>query len=578
MTGIRRTQRRGRTHGALVVVAITAAAVACSSTTTPTAAPTTTASGATSAGSSASTTAGSTGVTPSTAGPTTTRPASTAHATDDPAVVVTDKGPIKGSVTGGARTFLGVPFAAPPIGARRWTMPVPHDAWTAERDANSPGSLCPQIGFNSTKPGGVEDCLYLNVYAPANAKAGAPVMVWFHGGGFVLGSPGFTQGTALAERYGAVVVLPAYRIGPLGFLALDELAQEDANRSTGSYGIADQQRALEWVQDNAAAFGGDPANVTIFGESAGGMSVCDHLVSPRSAGLFHRAIVQSGPCAMPLTTIDAGQAQGDAMASALGCTTAPVVACLRTKSPDELLTALPNDGAFGLTGGTRWGPTLDGYVLTGQVKETIASGAFNKVPTVVGWNVDEGKLFNALAFLLPNKALTADGYQAAVTTLLRDEAKVQQVVARYPASAFPTPGDAFAQAIGDAAIKCPGHTVAVELAAQGVPTWVYSFAYPKATFQVPIPGYDLGAFHSAEIQFAFGMPLKSDDAAEDTLGDEMSSRWAAFAKTGDPSTGSPAWPAFDGGAQHLVFDTVLSTGHDLDKDVCAFWDTIGFGR
>ena len=215
----------------------------------------------------------------------------------DPLDVVIDSGTIHGKQSGDVHVFLGVPYAAPPVGPLRWKKPQPVAPFDGVRDARQTGSQCPQ-SFSFTGAGGDEDCLYLNVWAPANVK-NAPVFLWIHGGAFVFGSGGdaFYDGTHLAETFGVVVVTINYRLGALGFLAHDALDAEDPSYPTsGNYGLEDQFAAMQWVQTNIAAFGGDPAKVTLAGESAGGYSVCLHYLAPRTHGLFANAISESGLC------------------------------------------------------------------------------------------------------------------------------------------------------------------------------------------------------------------------------------------------------------------------------------------
>jgi para-nitrobenzyl esterase len=525
------------------------------------------------------------------------------QSTLDPATVFTNMGPIHGSDDGQVRRFLGVPYAAPPVGALRFTMPRPPTPWTTVRQANQTAPLCAQTGPDTTKPTGQEDCLYLNVFAPSKPPAnpgpgGTPVMVWLHGGGFTLGSPNFTDGTQLADLYDVIVVAPAYRLGPIGFAGLESLADEDPHHSTGSYGLADQQLALHWVHDNAVAFGGDPANVTLFGESAGGWSVCAHLVSPRSAGLFSKAIIESGPCSMPLVTPEKSRLQSQQLAQAVGCltpATTPADAdtvdldCLRAKPVDQLLSAIPDDGIFGLHGGARWSPTIDGWVLDRPIEEAMRAGAAAKVPVLIGWNADEGRLFDGLAYLQPFRAPDVTTYHDAFRTLTSgDELTAARIEQRYPLFYGANPNDAFSGVLGDAALKCPGRSVAVALAQQGQPVYVYSFAYAKATFEIPVNLGDehLGAFHSAEVQFVFDQPIQMSDPVERRLALEMSARWAQFARTGDPNgapfEADPSWPAFTGSddpgnlGSHIVFDTKTTIGAGLDHDACAFWDSLDY--
>ncbi|HEV2783772.1 MAG TPA: carboxylesterase family protein, partial [Actinophytocola sp.] len=233
--------------------------------------------------------------------------------------MLTDRGPVRGVVAGDYRLFQGIPFAAPPVGELRWRPPQPPAPWRDPLDATAPRGACAQPGSFGRPETFNEDCLYLNVTTPRRAGHRLPVMVWIHGGSYTTGSGAIYDARKLAVEGGVVVVTINYRLGPLGFLALPALTGEQPGIQSGNYGIEDQQAALRWVRRNAAAFGGDPGNVTIFGESAGSGSVCAHLVSPTAAGLFHRAIGQSYSCAWPVATGAAAESAGTAFAGRVGC-------------------------------------------------------------------------------------------------------------------------------------------------------------------------------------------------------------------------------------------------------------------
>lgn len=277
--------------------------------------------------------------------------------------VETDRGPLAGTIVdGGVRAFLGIPYAAPPTGARRWRPPAPVDAWNTPRAATRVGPACPQPdvpGYATAD----EDCLTLNVWVAPAGSPRKPVLVWIPGGAFVEGSGGYLlyDGGRLAAREDAIVVTMNYRVGALGFLAHPDLARELGRPASPSYGLLDQRAALQWVQRNAAAFGGDPTNVTVFGQSAGAFSVCAHLAMPGSRGLFARAIMQSGSCA---DTLYVGpreaEEQGARLLAALGCRD---LACLRGKDATTLIRALPLKRGFVLPPGNSWGPVVDGTEL-----------------------------------------------------------------------------------------------------------------------------------------------------------------------------------------------------------------------
>lgn len=313
---------------------------------------------------------------------------------EDPARVTTASGDLQGAVVGATRVFLGVPYAAPPVGELRWRAPQPHAPWAEPRDATARGPSCPQPDFMNGVVAGDEDCLTLNLWAPVGA-ARAPVMLWLHGGGYFVnsgGDPGY-DGQRLSEATGSIVVTINYRLGALGFLAHAALADEDpAHLTAGNYGHEDQRAALEWVRDNIAAFGGDPANVTLFGQSAGATSTCLHMLSPRSSDLFQRAIIQSGDCgAFPKPELEDQSAQ---VASALGCDVeADVLACLRAKPADEIVWTTIDWGL---------GPVVDGWNIVVDPRAALAEGAIaSEVPVIMGTTRDEAGFDFGMGFLPP---------------------------------------------------------------------------------------------------------------------------------------------------------------------------------
>ncbi|MBK8943450.1 MAG: carboxylesterase family protein [Polyangiaceae bacterium] len=489
-----------------------------------------------------------------------------------PVAIETDSGPVEGFVSGATRVFLGLPYAAPPIGDLRFRPPAPVQPWTEPLEVISRGPMCPQLSpLNGGFVGGSdEDCLTLNVWSPAEpSETARPVMVWIHGGGFVLGSGGDAayDGQALSEATGHVVVTLNYRLGPLGFLAHPDLKAEDpAHPSSGNYGLEDQRAALEWVQANIAGFGGDPGSVTIFGESAGGASVCHHLVSPGSAGLFHAAVLQSGPCDLVVEEAEAF-ASADALAVAVACDADDPLACLRDASPAELLTALPAP-SFGVgTAGTSWYPVIDGEVLPSRPSDMLEAGDAVSVPVILGSNADEATMF----FQLGGSTVEDEaGFLALAEQAAPGEGDA--ILAQYPVADYGSYQTAAVAAFSDAGFICPTRRAARALSSAGNPTYLYHFTYgPISLFG------DLGAFHSAEIKFVLmtpgqllPQPLTDEEL---TLGRAMSGYWSRLA-SGDPNgDGSLAWLAYaEATDPHIVFDLTLSTGDHLREAQCDFWD------
>ncbi len=489
----------------------------------------------------------------------------------------------QGAVAGEAasektRAFRGIPFAAPPTGGNRFRPPQPAAPWSGVRDAKALGKACPQ--FKSSLGSGEakfdettsEDCLTLNVWAPAAIATPRPVMVWVHGGGYQSGSGGdpVYEGTSLSEAGDVVIVTMNYRLGALGFAAHEALSAEDAAHPTsGNYGILDQRAALAWVRKNVAAFGGDPGNVTLFGESAGAMSVCMHLVAPGSAGLYHRAITESGICPVfPLLTKDAELAQGKALAAALGCEgdAAAIRSCLRAKTPAQLVTALPLKAEIIFGEGVSWGPNVDGVELPSQPREALAAKQQAKVPLLLGSNRDEGTMFvkvlgahfeDAAAI----EATMAKAFSPAFASALAD---------RYQFAAAKDLDAVAIELLGDAFVCDARRTARLHVAA-GNPVYLYHFTRP---YKVLIP--DLGVFHSAELPFVWGNPFLFANLQEDDLplSAAVQGYWTRFAAAGDPNGGGAvAWPAYAPSSdRHLGLDLTIEAGSGLRKDACDWLD------
>ena len=480
-----------------------------------------------------------------------------------PPVVATSQGLVRGLRVEGARAFLGIPYAAPPVGPRRWERPAPPKSWEGTLDARSAPPRCAQASPLASQ----EDCLYLNVHTPDPAPVKAPVMVWIHGGSFTFGeglqTDGGTAGDRLAKRFGVVVVSMNYRLGPFGFFGHPD------REGTGNLGLADQVAALRWVEANIEAFGGDPERVTIFGESAGGMSVCAHLVSPESEGLFDRAIVQSGFCAAPAVTREEAARDASALEARLGCDSE---ACMRERSTAEILEASDAIASGELADRRAWRPYVDGELLPASIAERIERGAFHRVPVIAGWNGDEGSLDVLFARLSGGLFFDARETYDAVTARLGERygVPVEAIRAQYPAG--DDPAAALSSAIGHATLACPSRRFARALARRGADIYAYRFTHPSAEFQIPLIGEGLGAFHSAEIQYVFDRPaglFTSDfEGRERALSDAMAGAWSRFAERGDPGE----WPRFDDQEAHVVFDRGATLARGADVDACALWE------
>jgi para-nitrobenzyl esterase len=429
---------------------------------------------------------------------------------------------------------------------------------------------------------GSENCLTMNVFAPAAVSTTLrPVMVWIYGGGFTEGSATDDSPASFAADNNTVAVSFNYRLGPLGFLALPSLAAESPDHTNGDEGLLDQQAALRWVHQNIAAFGGDPGNVTIFGESAGGISGCAQLVSPAAAGLFEKAITESGPCTLPALSVATAEAEGSALAAKLGCgAVVGQLACMRSKPEQQVIEAMPPDPGFLFGHGAAWDPVADGVTLPTDAVQRLESGRFHRVPMIVGANRDEGRLFVALEYNAAGRNLT-DAQWASTVDGYFGPTLGPKVQRQYPLAAYPDAGAAFGQAVGDAVLACPA-VESARLLARFVPVYEYEFEQTPNPFVLPTPGIVLGAFHSSELPYVFDGPVESSGAivftpAQQKLAPAMHDAWARFAATGNPSGGGLVWPRLTGsGSRYLALDTPITVQTGMLARQCAFWARSGF--
>ncbi|MEU9868878.1 carboxylesterase family protein [Actinomadura sp. NPDC048021] len=505
-----------------------------------------------------------------------TAPAAAQHrAPDSSAVVRTDLGLVRGQVRQDHRLFQGIPFAAPPTGDRRFRPPQPARPWQGVRDATSPRGQCAQLpapygGETSYE----EDCLYLNVTTPdrAQRKHGLPIMVWVHGGGNTTGTASIYDAAKLAVEGGVVVVTINYRLGAFGWLAHPGLESgADRRYQTGNYGLLDQQAALRWVQRNAEAFGGNPGNVTLFGESAGSWNACANLASPAAAGLFHKVIAQSYSCTAPARTESSAEAEGVTIAKAMGCdkgSDAADAACLRAtpvKTVLETFEAKATD-AGPVGGGDR--------VLPLQPEQAIERGRFNRVPVMHGNTLDEMRLFVSLSYPDP---ITAAQYEDIVRSAYGADAG--KVLARYPAGAYPEPRIALAtlQTDSNEVLSACVHQNAFRLLDRaGVPVYAYQFADRGAPPLLDVPGFEEGAEHASELTFLFPGLIGTLTPAQQRLSDAMVGYWTSFARDGRPQARqAPHWPRFrsSGDVLSLAPDAVHRTDTATTAN-CSFWNSL----
>ena len=492
-------------------------------------------------------------------------------------IVHIDGGPVQGIDVGSGDAFRGLPYAAPPVGNLRWRPPQPPTPWRGVRDASQYAPSCPQPKSVSRPPGPEsEDCLYLNVSTPTlHRNASLPVIVWFHGGGWVEDGALDYDGTKLAAN-GVVVVTINYRLGALGFLAHPAFAAESGG-SAGNYGLMDQQQALRWVRGNIESFGGDPHNVTIAGQSAGGLSVLAHLVSPGSRGLFQRAIVESGAFALNQIPLANAELFGESFADKVGCPDQSA-ACLRNVPVSTLVDNFPTAAIPGV---------VDGKVLTESIGSALAAGRFAHVPLLNGVNQNEELIFVAGLGLAvsggtfvpapaPGPATTEAEYEGEIASVLGvSAARASAIAARYPLSAFPLPVLALSTLLSDASFVCPAVQVDTLVSAK-VPTFAYEFDDGTAPPIFTGPFYPF-ATHSSEIQYLFDQPNAPFAAPlnpdQEALAASMRRAWANFAATGDPTSTAVPWPAFNGTSDVLSLvepqpqvDPNFAADHN-----CSFW-------
>jgi para-nitrobenzyl esterase len=500
---------------------------------------------------------------------------------DAPLTVTTTGGELKGRTTRATRQFLGIRYALPPTGDRRWTLPEPVPPASGVTDATKAGSQCPQTTGEDKKPGTDEDCLFLNVTAPRRTVAGErlPVMVWWHGGGFTNGSGSQYGADRLAAQGDVIVVTVNYRLGLLGYLGLPGLP------GSGSFGFADQIASLEWVKANAAAFGGDPGNVTVFGESAGAMSTCALLTSPKAAGLIEKAAISSGSCRLnwpvgflyrdspaqtPYMSLASQEAAGTATAARFGCTGPDVVGCLREAPPEAFLD--PGDPAPGhMVFGTD--------LLPEDPAVALANGRLAQVPVLSGGNLDETRSFVGAELLDDPTSVTAESYPSLLQAAFG--AKAADVAARYPLSAYDSPALAWSAVTTDRGWACPTLAGEQNLAAH-TDVYAYEFADPDApdVNGIDVKGLPQGAAHGNEMPSLFDLHgknlLKGD--GQRGLSDTMIGYWSSFARSGVPSApGAPAWNRTTPGSAEVLSlaPGAVRTVDAADVHQCGFWATIG---
>lgn len=493
-----------------------------------------------------------------------------------------DGGELRGVEQGDMDAYLGIPYAKPPVGPLRWIPPQKTPPWKTPYGATKLGNFCAQnaeLGVFG-KAGGSEDCLYLNVYRSKDLKESdktLPVLFWIHGGSLWVGASNDYDPGKLVTEGKAIVVTFNYRLGMFGFFAHPAIDRE--GHAFANYGMLDQQFAMDWVQRNIAAFGGDPTNVTIFGESSGGNSVLSQMASPGSAGKFQHAIAMSGATVMlkhpafgSTKPLDFAEQKGSAFAEKMGCSGNEAAACLRRLSTSQILKVqapyLINQAI------------VDGVFLPMTPADAFKSGKFNRVTLINGTTRDEGNFFAGFPENETGIAMTVRAYPT-VFERFYGKSLAQKALKEYPISRYNTPSEGFAAAVTDSQFACPARAVN-QWAESKTPVFAYEFADRTAPSYLKPTTFPLGAAHTSELAYLFpgfhggnGLPVKLN-ALQKKLADQIVSLWSgAGALTSDNS----AWPRYnkseDNYMRLILPAAEMESGNFNETHHCAFWDQTG---
>jgi para-nitrobenzyl esterase len=496
-----------------------------------------------------------------------------------PTLIEMDGRPVQGKSLGDVNAFLGIRYASPPVGALRFAAPVPAEPWQGTLDAKSYGTQCPQAPTRGLIPGvdipEDEDCLRLHVWVPAKPSSEPlPVMVFIHGGRFTLGSGADLNGQYLSANQNVIVVSINYRLGPLGWIVHPALDKPDA--PSGNFGLRDQQLALHWVHQHIADFGGDPQKVTLFGQSAGSQSACYHLFAKGSENTFQRIIMESGTCVdYPALPLDRSMVEtvGKLIADELCPSSSDVAACLR-ELPLEKFTDWVRPGLPGKMG-EDFNPQVDGKVLALDPWKLLAAGDFQKVPMIIGTQVDEWgavKLYDGADAPRPTNNLDL----ALVSFGLYPD-NFTDILNRYAPLGTPDSeaNNALGRITSDSWFHCPARTLARGASAHGAPVFLYSFSLAPSV-------------HGQELDYVFGYPWLSGLLKEPTFSppaplplvpdllSTVQQYWGNLARSGVPNAhGLPSWPRYSTSTdEHLVLAREIASQSGLDRERCDYWDSV----
>lgn len=526
------------------------------------------------------------------------------------ATVRIDTGEIRGYVDDNVNIFRGIPYAAPPTGQNRFRPPQPAESWSGIRETILNGPICPQLNLANLVHLGKEDCLYLDVYIPEGIPLTSklPVLVWIYGGGWFFGDNwefGLYDATKLVKQHGYIFVAMNYRLGALGFLATDELRAENGDGSAGNMGLRDQRAAFQWIQRNIANFGGDPNRVTIFGESAGAFSVCYHLASPASFGLFQGGLMESGTCDSNNFFFSYNDSKDWSLtySQMVGCNHTQLsgdafLECLRGLSTPEIMGPailpmnFPSYGNFhpGVYPIMPWGATMDmsDAGLYQLPIDAIRDGDWAKVPIVAGTNNDEGTIFIPMMFIIvPGTHLPIDDADLNIVLLhffAANQTLVNTIYEHYPEYAYKSPADRGAKILRDFFFACSMRRATWAMSAQGSPAFLYHLTYQGDWIDYKL----FSDYHSFDLQFVFDNEfppvIHKYSERDQTLANTFGDFWSNFAWTGNPNGNeyhkenrgnNPVWPFSNSTTmENLVMDVPAAVEEEYVAAQCEFWNTV----